>query len=571
MTESEFLMALYAASPHANRLAFRIVLRDAEGFEEFDARDILLPLGASFPVGRASRNSTKPELAPAANNAYIDSPVISRDHAKLSAHAESGTPQVYISDSRSMHGTMVNGERLAPHTLKQLSIGDLLQFGVDVNRNEEFFVARKYTFDAHLDKPQATFSQGFTVPDSDEEEVAPSPPSGSRSNPLTIGEADSDADTSDREQHENTVIAGGFSMHEARYGNAGLAPGEADGNTSSDEGSAHYSSDYPEDEDQEDIDSAASLVGDSEIDYNSDPEVSDIEAGDVSNVADNQSMGEPESDRTLPVHSQPSVASRPPWAIREFSDPFDNTHSASISELPSMKMVRETIDSHAYDSLAPPLPPRPTVTNTPWFTSTDQRPNHSSEMSSYPNYLGTNHGDRPSLFSSAPLQNMLNAQEAEAAAFFASSSTDYIATGDRIQTPPPMPTADVTSSTSSPPSRRTMLSIDEIVEEQPMTPESVNDRKRKADVLEVAEPVDTETLFIMNDTNTGLVFDVAPNSEPAVDTAAQTAATIAQRPKKQPKSIVSRVRNTVTYLGYGAMGAAGAVALLSYLPDAFFA
>jgi hypothetical protein len=59
--------------------------------------------------------------------------------------------------------------------------------------------------------------------------------------------------------------------------------------------------------------------------------------------------------------------------------------------------------------------------------------------------------------------------------------------------------------------------------------------------------------------------------EPVEDNSAQTAAIIAQRPKKEPRSILAKVRTTAKYLGIGAAGAASAVVLLSSLPDAFFA
>jgi hypothetical protein len=65
-------------------VAFRVVLRDAEGHDGLGSREFDLPLNTTFPIGRSSRNNTKRELMPAKHNAYIDSPVISRDHALLS-------------------------------------------------------------------------------------------------------------------------------------------------------------------------------------------------------------------------------------------------------------------------------------------------------------------------------------------------------------------------------------------------------------------------------------------------------------------------------------------------------
>ncbi|KAH7093737.1 hypothetical protein FB567DRAFT_588159 [Paraphoma chrysanthemicola] len=595
MAESEFpSAAATASSTQSNRLVFRVVLRDAEGYEGLDSRTIHLPIGSTFPIGRASRNSTKQDLAPAANNAYIDSPVISREHAKLSAHAETGTPHVYVTDCRSMHGTMVNGQRLTPHVPTQLSAGDLLQFGVDVNRNEEFFVARKYIFEAHLDEPLPSFSQGFTVPDSDDELIAPEPLAdssrrGSQDNPVTLDESDSDSDASDIE-NETTMIAEGFTAAEVIDYDIGASSDDAilseplrrdlsiDIDLSGDDDHRHHilSAASVDELDSEDLDSGASLMGDSQS-YDSDIDGSDLAVdGGSSDVAENQDAVEPEPSQTLPVPAQAEVSSIPPWAVRDFnfdSNPYDSTVTqpppTSTSELPPMKMLRQTFDNESLNSFPPPLPPRPSTSNTSWFERGEHRSNFTSDTPSYPNYLGTNHGDRPSLFSPASLQNMVNAQEAESRAFFDSHSIEPAAAGNRIQTPPLMPTSDVTSSTPPQPGRRTMLSIDEIVEEQPPTPTSINSMKRKAEVLDVEEVVRPDQTALEDEARS-LAALVLPESVQPTDESAQEAAVIAQRPKKQPRSIINRIRNTAAYVGYGAMGAAGAVALLTCLPDAFF-
>jgi hypothetical protein len=136
MADSEFSLAFMAWMLATNHSAFRITLRTIDGYEGFESREFDLCVGGTFPIGRASKNTTKKTLMPAPSNAYIDSPVISREHALLSADTQLGTPHVYITDTGSMHGTMVNDERLPPHTPKQLASGDKLQFGIDVNRNE---------------------------------------------------------------------------------------------------------------------------------------------------------------------------------------------------------------------------------------------------------------------------------------------------------------------------------------------------------------------------------------------------------------------------------------------------
>jgi hypothetical protein len=134
-----------------------------------------------------------------------------------------------------------------------------------------------------------------------------------------------------------------------------------------------------------------------------------------------------------------------------------------------------------------------------------------------------------------------------------------------------MPASDVDTSTPLQPGRRTKVSIEEIVEEQPPTPESVNNMKRKADVLEAEEPVAT-----LEKTSEVIMGTENANSEtlaavPAADAAAiQTAAIIAQRPKKTPRSILSKVLDKAAYPLLGATGAVVSFALLSTLPDTFF-
>lgn len=121
---------------HDNSVAFRIVLKQEEGFDVHDTREFCVAVDTKFPIGRASKNMSKGYLLPAKHNVFIDSPVVSREHAVLTVNTSTGTPQVYITDTKSMHGTFVNGMQLVPDTPKQLSSGDKLQFGVSVNRGD---------------------------------------------------------------------------------------------------------------------------------------------------------------------------------------------------------------------------------------------------------------------------------------------------------------------------------------------------------------------------------------------------------------------------------------------------
>lgn len=145
-----------AVHQSTDKPAFHVVLRDVYGT---DYRKFKLSLASEFPIGRAS--TTNEDLMPAANNAYIESRVISRKHAVFTMNANR---RVYITDKKSMHGTFLNDEKLENEVPALLTPGDELRFGVDIKLGEstpprplfsnnakisfppEFFVAREYYF-----------------------------------------------------------------------------------------------------------------------------------------------------------------------------------------------------------------------------------------------------------------------------------------------------------------------------------------------------------------------------------------------------------------------------------------
>lgn len=128
-----------------------------------------------------------------------------------------------------------------------------------------------------------------------------------------------------------------------------------------------------------------------------------------------------------------------------------------------------------------------------------------------------------------------------------------------VQTPPPAPSSEF----SSPPVRRTEVSIREIVEDvsqQPPTPTSVTGGlKRKAEVLDEAVE--------------GLEQEPAPAPQTPAGVATPDATVVLadnavdQRPKKRPRS---RLASFAKYLVSGVAGAAGAVALLTSVPNDFY-
>jgi pSer/pThr/pTyr-binding forkhead associated (FHA) protein len=114
----------------------------------------------SITIGRASKISTKGFVA-GIDNAWFDSPVMSRLHARLFARMDQKVrrcnppvpialltvdQKVEIRDLGSLHGTYVNdGERLAADELRELQDGDTLRFGAPIWRGQDQFVPTKVT------------------------------------------------------------------------------------------------------------------------------------------------------------------------------------------------------------------------------------------------------------------------------------------------------------------------------------------------------------------------------------------------------------------------------------------
>ncbi|KAE8338113.1 hypothetical protein BDV24DRAFT_138848 [Aspergillus arachidicola] len=87
-------------------------------------------------VGRASKRERK-NLIPTNHNGLFDSRVMSRNHATLRVCFNDKT--VYLSDSNSMHGTWVNGEKIRAGEDTIVRSGDEVVFGTEVVRGHETF------------------------------------------------------------------------------------------------------------------------------------------------------------------------------------------------------------------------------------------------------------------------------------------------------------------------------------------------------------------------------------------------------------------------------------------------
>jgi hypothetical protein len=89
-------------------------------------------------IGRASKSISKGLLG-AEDNAWFDSPVMSRDHAEISLNPDNHT--ITIQDIGSMHGTYLNNIELQRKDPRILNDGDIVVFGAEVRRGVESFPA----------------------------------------------------------------------------------------------------------------------------------------------------------------------------------------------------------------------------------------------------------------------------------------------------------------------------------------------------------------------------------------------------------------------------------------------
>ncbi|CAH0004917.1 unnamed protein product [Clonostachys byssicola] len=90
---------------------------------------------ATTPIGRQS--SRRRGLEAASDNFLFDCPVMSRDHATIKL--DNDKQEVSIKDAGSLHGTFVNSLRLQDQESKRLLTGDVITFGVNIDRGADKF------------------------------------------------------------------------------------------------------------------------------------------------------------------------------------------------------------------------------------------------------------------------------------------------------------------------------------------------------------------------------------------------------------------------------------------------
>ncbi|KAI1495928.1 hypothetical protein F5X99DRAFT_414615 [Biscogniauxia marginata] len=157
-------------------LSSRSALPDSAAVPE--RRLVLTREVPSIRVGRASKVPTKGFIA-AKENAWFDSPVMSRQHAEIIANFNTNPKTVMIQDIGSLHGTfhtpndgLKRETRLEPQKPVKLATGDILRFGIDIFRSKETFPPCSVDFlMEEKTQPPTTSSKGtFSVPDDIDED-----------------------------------------------------------------------------------------------------------------------------------------------------------------------------------------------------------------------------------------------------------------------------------------------------------------------------------------------------------------------------------------------------------------
>ncbi|KAG5982772.1 hypothetical protein E4U55_001378 [Claviceps digitariae] len=132
-----------------------------------DRRILLTKNNTEIYIGRSSKRDARLVAKP--NNAWFDSPVMSRNHARLSFSPKNGS--ISITDVDSLHGTYVNNRRIAQFYKRHLNSGDILRFGTVVEKGLDIFpacemrIVLKFGSSNPHQRPVV-----FRVPDSSDEE-----------------------------------------------------------------------------------------------------------------------------------------------------------------------------------------------------------------------------------------------------------------------------------------------------------------------------------------------------------------------------------------------------------------
>ncbi|CAO1603098.1 hypothetical protein XANCAGTX0491_006691 [Xanthoria calcicola] len=138
----------------------------------------LSPSADPIFIGRASKTASK-GLVAAPANAWFDSPIMSRQHGRISM-TSSGAVQ--LQDLASTHGTWIQSRRLAANQTREIHHGDIITFGSTVTSGPVTYHARSFlvefpTSSGKQESPSSSSSKssdrsGFRIPDDQYESLS---------------------------------------------------------------------------------------------------------------------------------------------------------------------------------------------------------------------------------------------------------------------------------------------------------------------------------------------------------------------------------------------------------------
>lgn len=142
---------MYLSRPKADLVGIYlavVTLTPLETPDDFTRVIVLTSTKNKISVGRASKNEAKGLIAER-DNAWFDSPIMSRQHAVLSMSALpkvspysmrrqhrhsklTGKQHISLEDCGSTHGTFISGLRLQPNEPQALKDWDVIRFGTQI-------------------------------------------------------------------------------------------------------------------------------------------------------------------------------------------------------------------------------------------------------------------------------------------------------------------------------------------------------------------------------------------------------------------------------------------------------
>ncbi|KAI0861522.1 hypothetical protein F4860DRAFT_161339 [Xylaria cubensis] len=143
-----------------------------------ERRLVLTPSRPTVSIGRSSKHHSK-GFIPAGDNAWLENPVMSREHAELFAQFDDNPYAVYLRDVKSFHGTYLTtsdgsskGQKVVPNEPVKLTHGDTIQFGIDIFRSSKAYppCIVDYLVEVTTQKSDDPPHRSFTVPDDVDDE-----------------------------------------------------------------------------------------------------------------------------------------------------------------------------------------------------------------------------------------------------------------------------------------------------------------------------------------------------------------------------------------------------------------